>query len=377
MTASTPLRLTALNEALAMLLALVPAPVPARRVPAAVAVGHALAEALTTTAPLPAGPIAARDGWAVASADTTGAGSYGPLPLPGAPAWVESGDALPAGADAVLSPFEVDAAGPLATALAPAAPGDGVHAPGADALADSVLRAAGDRLRVVDLLALQAIGAPSVAVRVPHVVLLPVGDELHAAPAAALPAALAALIAAEGAEAEIRRPVGDDQGAIAAALAAAAADADLVLALGGTGEGRRDRTVAGLAAAGRLLLHGIGARPGMTAAIGEAGGRPVVLLPGRPEDALAAWWLLARPALRRLAGGVDPPPRSARLARKVASAVGLTELVPLRCLEAGLAEPLAVGGLPLAALAAADALLVVAPGTEGYGEGATVEAIGL
>ena len=91
-----------------------PGPVAPRGLPPTAAIGWVLAEALVAPGPLPAAPVAARDGWAVASADTAGAAPYAPLPLPGAPAWVEAGENLPAGADAVLTPFEVDAAGPFA-----------------------------------------------------------------------------------------------------------------------------------------------------------------------------------------------------------------------------------------------------------------------
>jgi molybdopterin molybdotransferase len=380
-TARAPLGLAPPAEALAALLALVPGPVAPRRVPAAAAVGRVLAGALVATRPIPAAPVAARDGWAVASVHTAGAGPYAPSPLPGTPAWVESGEPLPAGADAVLTPFEVDSAGPFAAALAAAAPGDGVRAAGEEAATGLVLRAAGERLRPLHLPALVALGIEAVAVRVPRVALLPVGDELMAAGATpagnALPTVLAGFLAEAGADADLRAPVGDDPAAIGGALREAAAGADLVLAMGGTGEGRRDRSASGLDAAGRLLLHGIGARPGTTAALGEAVGRPVILLPGRAEDALAAWWLLARPALRRLTGAADPSPRTVRLARKVASVVGMAELVPLRFLSADLAEPLAVGALPLSALTAADALLVVPPGAEGYEAGATIAATGL
>jgi putative molybdopterin biosynthesis protein len=51
--------------------------------------------------------------------------------------------------------------------------------------------------------------------------------------------------------------------------------------------------------------------------------------------------------------------------------VGVAELVPLRFLSADLAEPLAVGALPLSALAAADAWLVVPDGPETVRRAAT------
>jgi molybdopterin biosynthesis enzyme len=115
----------------------------------------------------------------------------------------------------------------------------------------------------------------------------------------------------------------------------------------------------------------------MTAGAGVAEGRPVLLLPGRAEDALAAWILLARPLLDALAGAVPAAPLRLRLTRKVPSTVGLAELVPLRLGEDGGAEPLAVGALPLGALSAAGALHVVPPGSEGYEAGTEITALPL
>jgi molybdopterin biosynthesis enzyme len=165
----------------------------------------------------------------------------------------------------------------------------------------------------------------------------------------------------------------DRAAAIAQALREAAPGADLLLLTGGSGQGEQDAGAAAIAMAGRLLCHGSAARPGRTAGLCELLGRPVLLLPGRAEDALAAWWWLARPALRRLAGATDQPPLRLRLAGKVASAVGLAELVPL----AADGRPLAVGALPLAALVAAAAILEVPPESEGLPAGTEVEAFPL
>ena len=70
--------------------------------------------------------------------------------------------------------------------------------------------------------------------------------------------------------------------------------------------------------------------------------------------------------------GRAPPPRRARLAAKVASAVGLLDWVPVRQDADGLAHPLAIGALPAGALAAADAVLAIPPGAEGHEAGAEV-----
>ncbi len=308
------------------------APVAPCRRPLAAALGRVLAEPVRAMAPVPATAMALRDGWAVSAAETLGAGPFSPLRLPAPPPRLAPGDALPPGTDALLDPFDLEEAGPLAMALQPATPGDGVRAAGDDIAAGSVIRTAGERLGLRDLPALAAMGVESLALRVPRIALH------HADPA--LAAMLGAWARAEGAETAEGPP-------------------DLVL----TDDRALDDAV-----------MGIGARPGMGAGIGRRHGVPAVLLPRLAEDAVAAWLLLASPAIRLLAGAVAPAPLRLRLAGKVASTVGLAELVPLAVEADGLARPLAVGALPLAALARATAVLVVPPGAEGYEAGAVIEA---
>ena len=86
-----PLRLTAPEEALAALLALLPGPVAPRRLPVAAALGRVLAAPLVAPAPVPVAPMVLQHGWAVASAETLGAGPYSPVLLAAAPVRVAPG----------------------------------------------------------------------------------------------------------------------------------------------------------------------------------------------------------------------------------------------------------------------------------------------
>ncbi|WBV45141.1 molybdopterin-binding protein [Pseudoroseomonas cervicalis] len=249
-----------------------------------------------------------------------------------------------------------------------------MRATGEEGAEGRVLAAAGTRLRPLALPLLAAAGIGRVALRRPRVSLLPIGQEWgDDAAAESLSPCLAALAGAEGAECQILPALPDDPAAIAAALRDAAAGAELLCTLGGSGQGPSDRSAAGLEAAGALALHGIGARPGASAGFGQVGTTPVLLLPGRAEDALSAWLLLARPALRHLAQAAPPPRRRLRLARKLASSVGLAEIALLRR-EGELAIPLGLGSLTLAALAEADHALIIPAATEGHEDGAWIEA---
>ena len=78
---------------------------------------------------------------------------------------------------------------------------------------------------------------------------------------------------------------------------------DAVVVVGGTGSGRNDASVRTLARIGRVDVHGIALAAGRDRGCsGMIGARPVLLLPGRLDAALAAWLLLGRAMLARLAG---------------------------------------------------------------------------
>jgi molybdenum cofactor synthesis domain-containing protein len=366
-----PHSLTALDEATALLLAGIATVAPCS-LPLGEAIGCVFAAPLQATAAAPPYPVARWDGWAIAAADTLGAGPYAPAVLPMPPLLLQPGDALPQGTDAVLPLPDLVRDGPLAQVLDAVAPGTGVRTAGEDAAAGTLLRAAGERLSPLDLPVLAALGVTEVAVRRPRLGWLAIGDEIVAEGARdTLFATCAALAQAAGAALLRLPPASDDAAGIAEALRSGAERCDLLLAVGGTGEGARDLTVAGLREAGRLAVHGIGARPGTNAGFGAVAGRTVILLPGSPGDALAAWLLLVRPALAALTGAVPASPLLARLARKVTSTVGLVELAPLRRLADGRVEPLATGALPLHALASGTVLIQPAA-SEGAEAGAEI-----
>jgi molybdopterin molybdotransferase len=119
-------------------------------------------------------------------------------------------------------------------------------------------------------------------------------------------------------------------------------------------------------------FHGVALLPGETAAFGIAA-KPVLVLPGRFDAALAVLLTLGRRLIARLARALeDEPIISLKLARKIASQPGFAEFVVLRREDKG-AVPLSSGPSTLAALARADGWLLVPPESEGYPAGATVE----
>ena len=318
--------------------------------------------------PLPAVPprdIAAAAGFAFRARDLVGASSYSPLPLATTPIWVEAGDAMPDACDCVLDADAVDVSGPIVQVLAEAVPGQGVRRAGSDVAQGSFVAVAGRRIRPRDLLIARASGMTKLSVRRPRLRIVNV-------PGGTFTADLIAE-SARGAGAEIVRieAAARDAASIAQVLDAGACD--LLLTVGGSGVGRIDAAVVALAQRGEVIAHGIALQPGRTAGIGRIGKTPVVALPGAPDQALAAWWTLALPVLDRLSGRRPRETLTLPLARKVASSVGIAEIVLLGQ-SAGAWATLAVGELSLEAIARAQAYLVVPGGSEGFAAGAPVDA---
>jgi molybdopterin biosynthesis enzyme len=353
-------RLTPLAEVLARIDALV-APVAPRRVETQAALGRVLAEDVVAASAMPATARALRDGYAVRSDVVLDASSYAPVPL-SSPQPVDAGDALPKDADAVAPLDAVAIRDGQVAAIAPVAPGDGVLEAGADIAVGTVLRQAGEALRASDIAVLTAAKIGDVSLRAPQVVVVPARLG-HAMIDGAVRVLNAAVVAAGASLAPAARDL---------KTALADTNADVVIAVGGTGVGRNDASVRTLAAGGRVEVHGVALSPGETAAFGLAGPRPVLLIPGRIDAALAAWLTLGERLVARLSGAAESASAiPAVLTRKHASPLGLTEVVPVR-VSGGKAEPIASGYWPLGALTQADGWILVPAESEGYPAGAPV-----
>ena len=345
----------------------------ARVLPLADCAGLRLADAITAVGDWPPADRAALDGYAVAAADTLGAGSYNPVPLTAAVA-MSAGDALPPGCDAVIPYEAAQAVGPFIEAIDAVAPGSGVERRAAWAAGGSPLLPAGRRLRPADLGLLASGGHHSVPVLpAPRVRILLAGGAKAGAPEQ-LGAMLAALVGRDGG---VVGAVGNLPANLdALAEAYVLPGADLILSAGRTGTGPDDVAPPALARAGSLDLHGIAMRPGGSAGLGRAGGTPVLLLPGEPMAALAAYELLAGRAVRRAAGLPADLPHAtvqAVTARKLVSEIGCLDLHRVRMDEEGRLEPVASPGWPgLAAAARADGFVLIGADSEGVPDGAPV-----
>ncbi|GKQ54664.1 molybdopterin-binding protein [Bradyrhizobium sp. Ce-3] len=357
-----PASLTPLDAALAAVLRDL-APVEPIELPLADAL-HCIAAEMPALRTYPPHDVAVGDGWAMRANDLVGASSYAPLPLAALPVWVEAGAAMPDGTDCVVDADAVDASGPLPQVLAEAVPGQGVRRAGSDIAAGRAVIAAGEPLLPRGLLLARAAGLALVRVRRPRLRIVNIGNGKLTAQ---LTADTACLAGAEVVPAE----AAPDATAIVSALDAAGCD--LIITIGGTGVGHADAAVNALATRGALIAHGIALQPGRTTAVGRIEATPVIALPGAPDQAFAAWWAIALPVLDRLSGRRPRTTLALPLERKIASGVGIAEVVLLARRQDHWAV-LAIGDLSLEAIARAEALLIVPGGAEGFAAGRLVDA---
>jgi molybdopterin biosynthesis enzyme len=326
--------------------------------------GFTLAEDVFSASALPSTAIALRDGFAVEAEATRDASSYSPVVLPELPTLLDAGDKLPADTDAILSHDAITIRGATTEIMSPATPGDGILSKGADIDPANPLMRVGRALRASDIAVLSAAGVSTVSIRSPRIAIVLAGRRDDMTTAAI--AWLARVVTAAGGAALAGHQT-HDLGALLRET-----EADAVIAIGGTGSGRNDDAITTLAQAGTVSFHGIAIAPGETAAFGFAQSRPVLLIPGRLDAALACWLTMGDRVLCRLAGRQpDDTERTARLSRKVASSLGMAEIIPVTCKGAE-AEPLASGYLPLQTLARADGWILVPAQSEGYPAGTAV-----
>lgn len=340
---------------------------------------------------------AAMDGIAVHSGDTHGATETTPkrLRVGEQARWVDTGDPVPEGFDAVImvedvQVLEASAEGGDAEAVeirAPAAPWQHVRLIGEDIVASEMVLPENHVVGPADVGAAAAAGHTSLRVRRrPRVAVIPTGSEL-VPPGQEMRSGdivefnslvLAGMIRQWGAEATRWPIVADERESIRSALEEALRHHDIVLVNAGSSAGSEDHTPAVISTMGRLLVHGVAIRPGHPVALGVCQGKPVVGIPGYPVSAALTCDLFVRPLIYRLLG-LEPPERQrmqATMTRKVLSPLGMDEFLRVKLGRVGdrtVATPLARGAGVITSLVRADGLVRIPRFSEGVHAGAEVE----
>lgn len=366
---------------------------PPEVVPVAAARGRVTSGPVWAATSSPHYDAAAMDGIAVRAADTTGATETSPVTLDvnGAgqqAVWVDTGDPMPPGFDAVIMVEHLHMVGDdHVSIMDPVAPWQHVRPLGEDIVATELVLTENHLLTPPDLGACAAAGMSKLSVRRrPSVAIIPTGNELVPVGTDLQPGdivefnsiMLSAQLEEWGAVATVVGPVRDSFVAIRDAAIEALDSHDLVIINAGSSAGSEDYTALVVEELGELLVHGIAVRPGHPVVLGLARGKPLVGLPGYPVSTVLTAELLLQPLIRNWlgqAGDSQRPTVRAHITRKVTSPSGEDEFLRVKLGRVGektVATPVQRGAGVIMSLVRADGLVTIPRFSEGVDAGAEV-----
>ena len=308
-----------------------------RSVALAEAAGLVLAADVVATETVPPFDNTAMDGFAVVASDTdaapvtldvvgtVAAGAAADRPMgPGQAMRIMTGAPMPPGADAVVMVERTrhdESSGRVDVEIT-VPPGNHVRGAGEDVQPGDLLFTAGTRLGAGHLGVLASVGVGAVeAVPRPVVGVLSTGDELVDDGRPLAPGeirdsnrrTLLTLVEESGFEAVDLGLARDDEARIEAVFLDGVARCDAVISSGGVSMGAFDFVKVVLDRIGEMRWMQIAIKPAKPFAFGMVGDTPVFGLPGNPVSSMVSYELLARPALRTMAG-VTPAQRPTRRA---------------------------------------------------------------
>ncbi|MFN2568627.1 MAG: gephyrin-like molybdotransferase Glp [Candidatus Dormibacteria bacterium] len=294
------------------------------------ALGRVLAGPVMSARTIPGFDNSAMDGYAVRSADVSGASPGRPAELTvigesragtsplgsvaaGTAMRIMTGAPLPEGADAVVRHEDTDDGRVRVRVRRSVASGHDVRRAGEDMRPGDRVMDAGRLLRSHDLAACAALGRVEMEVhRRPRVAVLSTGDELvepDQEPGSGQivdsnGVAIAAAVEEAGGV-PVRLGIARDTVTELRQRLLDAAACDLIVSTAGVSVGDHDHVRDAVAQLGAIDLWRVAMRPGKPLAVGHVRGTPFLGLPGNPVSSQVTFELFARPAIRALQGATE------------------------------------------------------------------------
>lgn len=292
------------------------------------AAGCVLASDIVSTEAVPPFDNSAVDGYAVQAADVVSppvslrvlgemaAGADHAIAVePATAVRIMTGAPIPPGCDAVVMVEDTETGDGVVTIRRAVGTGSGIRVAGSDVRAGDLVFRAGAEISGAMMGVLASINSRTVAVhRRPRVAVMSTGDELVDDGSTLRPgqiresnrSMLVRLVEEAGSEPVDFGIVPDDESVLESTLHSAAATCDAIVTSGGVSMGDRDVVKAVLGRIAEMSWMQIAIKPAKPFAFGRltSGARavPVFGLPGNPVSSLVSFELLARPALRLIAG---------------------------------------------------------------------------
>ena len=360
--------------------------IPSReRIPLEKAAGRVTAEPIFARYSVPEVHLAAMDGIAVVSANTSGASEQHPVTLSRA-ARVNTGNVVAPEFDAVIMIEDVHIDDGQFTIRKAAPPWQHVRPAGEDIGESEMALPSRHRVRPSELGALAAYGVTDLEVITVKTGLIPTGSELvphgtHPQPGQVVESntvMAAAMLDEIGATCRRYPMVKDDPVLIREALERAVAENDVVIISAGSSAGTRDYTADIIAELGEVLIHGIAIKPGKPAIIGRVKNKPVIGMPGYPLSALTILRELVIPLMGQYGLPFSAPVQiGAQITRTTHKDVGSDEFILCSLGRIGtrwVVSPQSRGaGVQMSAVRA-NAFLQIPSASEGYEAGQPVPA---
>ncbi len=390
------------EEAINRVITIAPLPLTETHPLASVA-GKVLAEDILADIDIPGFDRSVVDGYAVKSADTTGAGESVPAMLrltgrvnmgetaerhsglAGSCVYVPTGGEVPDGFDAVAMIEYCEQIGDTVLIKRPLANGENIVLRGEDFHTGELVVKAGSRLGPREMGVLAAVGYSQVPVyKVPKIGIVSTGNEL--VPVTDVPSGsrvrdvnsylCSSFVKELGCDPVLYGIVPDERDAFSAVVDSAIDACDAVLISGGSSKDERDMTASVIQERGEVLVHGIAIAPGKPTIIGLSGGVPVIGLPGHPASAFVVLKVVVRHLLDTMTGDRSETPdvvKSVAL-ENIPSIKGRDEYVRVFVTEQGVTPLFGNSGL-LNTLIRSNGLVRVPVGCEGVEKGDVVEVI--
>ncbi|HOV30733.1 MAG TPA: molybdopterin biosynthesis protein [Anaerolineaceae bacterium] len=335
----------------------------------------------------------AMDGIALRASQTFGATETTPVRLPeGTFQWVNTGDPLPEGCDAVVMVEDVVQEEDAVVLYAAAVPWQNVRQIGEDISAGDMILPSYSVLTPAAIGALLESGVLAVEVITqPMVGIIPTGNEI--VPPTENPregdiiesnsAIFSGMLQEWGCKVHVYPPVGDSPDLIEAALRQALAECDAVVLNAGSSAGRKDYSLDAIRKVGEVVLHGVAIKPGKPAILAYAKSaddnrvQPILGLPGYPVSGILVLEQLFRPVIEQLTRRPAAKPQfiQAQITRRLTSSLKYYEFVRTRLGNVNgkiVAVPLNRGAGVVTSFVKADGIIHIPQNTEGYEAGELV-----
>jgi len=368
-------------------------PIESEEVDVRKALGRVTAEPVFARLSSPYFHSAAMDGFAVNSKSTFTATEKTPLRLKinKDAFWIETGDPLPSGFDAVIPVEEVNQLGEYIEIDKAVFPYSNVRHIGEDIVATELILPENQIIEPAHIGAMLASGVLKIKVRrKPIVGILPTGSELisleEALEKGLKPpflieynsAVISGILKRWGCEVRKYSIIKDDEKELKEWVIKGLSECDILLINAGSGYGKEDFTYKVLSQLGKIIINGVAIKPGKPFLSAFVNNKLVLGIPGYPVSTFFSMYIFVKRLIEKLLGVTieEEEKITGILSRKLSSKMGVDEFIRVKVGKVGnkfIVSPVGRGAGLLMSVIRADGYIKIPANSEGYDQGKEIE----